>query len=82
MVFLGKKMKLRRKYGLSIWTPELKEIWKEKQMADMEYLNHTSVEKYQENKQKKKVTIRKVRKAQQECCNKYISTIEDDVHGK
>lgn len=78
---LGKKKKLRSRKGLRIWNRNIEEAIKEKQEAYLQWLQQKTdlaKEKYKEKRNKAKTIVRE---AHQQSWNKFISEIENDIHG-
>lgn len=79
---IGRKNKFRSKKGLRIWNPEIENAIKEKQKAYKQWLQQKNEESKQIYKEKRNQAKTIVRNAHQNSWEKFISEIEDDIHGR
>lgn len=79
---IGKKNKIRSKKGLKIWNTEIENAIKEKQKAYKQWLQQNNEESKHIYKEKRNQAKTIVRNAHQRSWEKFISEIEDDIHGR
>ncbi|XP_054708323.1 uncharacterized protein LOC129218133 [Uloborus diversus] len=79
---LGKSRKKYRKNGLIIWNDDIEKAVKEKQMAFRNMLQNNTLETREIYKEKRNLAKRIIRNAHQESWDKFISVVENDVHGR
>lgn len=79
---LGSKTKNRRRKGLRIWTPEIAAAIEEKKEAYKKMLQLNTEETKEIYKQKRNYSKILVTKAHQESWDRFVSNIENDIHGR
>lgn len=79
---LGTKRKFRGKRRLRVWNSEIKEALQEKQRAYLHYLQTKSDESLENYRIKRNLAKSIVRQANQASWDKFISVLENDVHGR
>nr|CAI5866397.1 unnamed protein product [Callosobruchus analis] len=79
---LGKKREFRKKKGLRIWSDEIEEAVKEEQRTYMHYLNNSAEANHEIYKQSRNVVKEITRRLNEESWDRFISNIENDIHGR
>jgi cell division septum initiation protein DivIVA len=78
----GKKRKFRSRKGLRIWNEEIEKAIEEKQKAYEQWLQQNTEESKDIYKEKRNHAKTIIREAHQQSCDKFISNIEDYLHGR